>query len=287
MQRLAETQTRIGSDLDKYRFSDAYDTLYHFIWDDLADWYVEDSKAELNRQLLAYLLESVLIVAHPFAPFITETIWQTLAWEGDTMLAGKVQQAVIDNDKHKAADFAEVKAIVTEIRAIIKGLKVKDVTLTYTDDAFIRDNAAGIRRLAGLKDVVQGRPGGLSLTGTKHACWLNVSQAATQNYLKELQTRQGQHINAVKHLRARLDNRDYVKHAPKEVIEQTKQQLKEAEALLANLEVKMQQFTITPEADGTGDSAAAGSAGRAEGSPDPGSADDTKTNDDTKADQDQ
>lgn len=246
VQRLAETQTRIDSDLGKYRFSDAYDTLYHFIWDDLADWYIEDSKAELNRQLLAYLLESVLIMAHPFAPFITETIWQTLAWEGDTMLAGKVLRTVIDNDKHRAADFAEIKVIVTEIRAIIKGLKVKDVTLTYANDTFIRDNAAGIRRLAGLKDVIQGQPGGLSLTGTKHACWLNVSQSATQNYLKELQTRQGQHINAVKHLRTRLDNHDYVNHAPKEVIEQTKQQLKEAEELLASLEVKMQQFTITP-----------------------------------------
>ena len=67
-----------------YRFSEAYDTLYHFVWDDLADWYIEASKAEPNKQLLAYLLETVLILAHPFAPFVTETIWQTLAWEGDS-----------------------------------------------------------------------------------------------------------------------------------------------------------------------------------------------------------
>jgi valyl-tRNA synthetase len=61
--------------------------LYHFIWHDFADWYVEASKVENNIGLLAYVLESTLKIAHPFAPFVTETIWQTLAWEKDNFLA--------------------------------------------------------------------------------------------------------------------------------------------------------------------------------------------------------
>lgn len=249
IQRLAETQSRIGSDLDNYRFSEAHDLLYRFVWNDLADWYIEASKAELNRQLLAYLLESVLILAHPFAPFITETIWQTLDWENGTVLAGKTRRTVINNDKSKAAAFAEIKAIVTEVRYITKTLKVSGVSLCYSDSSFLRDNAAIIARLARLQEVVQAQPqpgSGLSLTGTRHDCWLNISQSVSQRYFQEIQAKQGQHINTVKQLKARLGNKAYVKNAPKEVVEQTRQQLKEAEELLAAVEAEMQQFTIKP-----------------------------------------
>jgi valyl-tRNA synthetase len=247
VQRLAESQAKISSDLDKYRFSEAHDTLYRFIWNDLADWYIEASKAEPNKQLLAYLLEAVLILAHPFAPFLTETIWQTLAWEADTILASKVQRAIIDNNKRRAADFAEIRAIVTEVRFITKALKTSGVTLCYTNAPFLRDNAAIIKRLARLQDVAQVTEGsGLSLTSTKHPCWLNIDQSAAQSYLGEIQAKQGQQINIINQLKARLDNKEYVKNAPREVVEQTKQQLKEAEELLTALQAETQRFTFTP-----------------------------------------
>ncbi|HVX57955.1 MAG TPA: class I tRNA ligase family protein, partial [Candidatus Saccharimonadales bacterium] len=247
LQQLAEAQGRVNNDLAAYRFSDAYDVLYHFVWNDLADWYIEASKAELNRQLLAYLLETVLILAHPFAPFITETIWQTLRWEGDTVLAGKVQRAVIDNDKAQAADFAEVKAIVTEIRLITKTLKVSGITLCYANAPFLARNAAIIRRLGGLQDVVEAQPGqGLFLTSTKHTCWLNVAPSVAQRYFREIQIKQGQYISTVKQLQARLNNEQYVKHAPHQVVDETRAQLKETQELLAALEAEMHRFTITP-----------------------------------------
>ena len=84
--KLQQSTEKIAADLEKYRFSEAYDTLYHTVWDDFADWYLEASKAAPNHGLLAYALETLLKLAHPFAPFITETIWQTLKWEGDSLL---------------------------------------------------------------------------------------------------------------------------------------------------------------------------------------------------------
>jgi valyl-tRNA synthetase len=247
VQRLAESQVKISSDLDKYRFSEAYDRLYHFTWNDLADWYIEASKAEPNKQLLAYLLETVLILAHPFAPFITETIWQTMVWEPGTTLAARVQKKVIDSDKRKAADFTEIQAIVTEVRFITKALKTSGITLSYENASFFKDNAAIIKRLARLQNVVQTQQGsGLSLTSTTHACWLNVDQSTAQKYLSEIQAKQGQQINIANQLRARLKNKDYVKNAPREVVEQTKQQLKEAEDLLTAFQAETQRFTITP-----------------------------------------
>src|SRR3990167_1596487 len=83
LQHLTEA---VSATLDEYQFAEAYDELYHFVWDDFADWYIEASKLAPNNQVLARVLEATLIVLHPFAPFVTETIWQTLKWEDGSIL---------------------------------------------------------------------------------------------------------------------------------------------------------------------------------------------------------
>lgn len=245
--RLEAAQTKISGDLDKYRFSEAYDTLYHFVWDDLADWYIEASKVEPNKPLLAYLLESVLLLAHPFAPFVTETIWQTLAWEADTILANGLLNKIIGHDKKAANDFTQVQAIVSEIRFILKALKASGVTLFYHDAPFIWENSGTIKRLARLQDVSEVDEGnGIYLTSTKYRCWLGIESRKAQDYLRELQIRVGRQAASITQLENRLNNADYVKNAPKEVVEQTKQQLKESKDMLSTIEKEIQRFVITP-----------------------------------------
>ncbi|MBI2589026.1 valine--tRNA ligase [Candidatus Saccharibacteria bacterium] len=77
LNKLSIAARAVSEDLDNFRFSEAYDALYHFVWDDFADWYVEVSKTTPNREVLAFVLKSTLKIAHPFAPFVTETIWQS------------------------------------------------------------------------------------------------------------------------------------------------------------------------------------------------------------------
>ena len=244
LDKLRTSQESIGKDLDNFRFSEAYDTLYHFVWDDVADWYIEASKANPNKPLLAYLLEKILMLTHPFAPFLTETIWQTLAWEKDSILASRVLQPIIDSDRKHAKDFAELQAIITEIRLINNALKVSGVTLYFRDASLIKENAAIIKRLARLKDVVDTAEGsGLNLTSTKANCWLDIEPSVAQNYLKEIQGKRGQQVNVIKQLQARLDNENYIKNAPQSVVDQTKEQLAAAEELLNTLEVEIQRFT--------------------------------------------
>src|SRR6185437_1009272 len=129
---------------------EAYEVLYHFVWDDFADWYIEASKAKANPALLAYCLESILRVAHPFAPFVTETIWQTLAWQPDTILATKRWPKIVKHDKKPAQEFEEIKTIVAEARFIVKQLGATDVHLYFTDVSFLAENADLIKRLAHL-----------------------------------------------------------------------------------------------------------------------------------------
>ena len=244
LSKLQQFQEGISGDLDDYRFSEAYDKLYHFIWDDLADWYIEASKAQTNKPLLAYLLEAVLTLAHPFAPFVTETIWQTLAWEADSILAGRALRDVPKNDKKQAADFAEIQAIVREVRLILNALKVSGITLYYTDTPFLRNNAGIIKHLSRLQDVTEVRDGaGLHLTSTKYDCWLDIDRDMAQSYLEELAGKQSRHLADVKQLESRLANKSYVQNAPKEVVEQTKQQLAETKELLQTIEQEQQRFS--------------------------------------------
>jgi len=246
LSKLQRFQEKTAADLDNYRFSEAYEQLYHFVWDDLADWYVEASKAAPNKPLLAYLLEAVLTLAHPFAPFVTETVWQTLAWEGDSILATRALQPVPKGDKQQAADFTEIQAIVKETRLIINALKVAGVTLYYTDVSFLRDNAETIKRLSRLQAVTEVKDGtGLYLIGTKHRCWLDIDKATARTYLEELAGKRDAQSAVIKQLEGRLANKDYVKNAPHEVVAQTKRQLAEAKALLDSIDQERKRFDVS------------------------------------------
>jgi valyl-tRNA synthetase len=243
LSKLQQSQAKISGDLDNYRFSEAYDTLYHFVWDDLADWYIEASKAAPDKALLAYLLEAVLTLAHPFAPFVTETIWQTLGWEADSVLAVRTLQAVPRSDKRAAAEFTEIQAIVREVRLILNALKASGVTLYYTGVPFLRDNAEIIKRLGRLQAVTEVESGtGLRLTSTTYACWLDIDTRTAQAYAKELAGKGAKQKAIIKQLEARLANKSYVNNAPKEVIGQTKRQLTEARELLAGIEQEQRRF---------------------------------------------
>src|SRR5665213_1186462 len=243
LSKLQQFQEKTAADLDNYRFSEAYERLYHFVWDDLADWYIEASKAAPNKPVLAYLLEAVLTLAHPFAPFVTETVWQTLAWEADSILATRTLRPVPKSDKHQAADFAEIQAIVKETRLILNALKVAGVTLYYTDVPFLRDNAEIIKRLSRLQAVTEVKDGtGLYLISTKHRCWLDIDKATARNYLNELEGKRSAQSAVIKQLEARLANKNYVKNAPHEVVAQTKQQMAEAKDLLASIDQEHKRF---------------------------------------------
>jgi valyl-tRNA synthetase len=244
LSKLQQSQEGIARNLEQYRFSEAYETLYHFVWDDLADWYIEASKAEPNLPLLAFTLETVLILAHPFAPFVTETIWQTLGWEADSLVATRRWPGIPKADAKQAKTFEEIKTIVSESRFIISALQASDVTLYYTDVPFLTENAAIIKRLARLKDVVEVRDGtGIFLSETSYRCWLDIDTATAQTYLGQLEAKQTAQKAVIAQLESRLSNKSYVHGAPHHIVEQTREQLVGAQQLLQNLEKERARFS--------------------------------------------
>jgi len=242
--RLCDTTDKIADYLENYRFSEAYEIMYHFVWDDFADWYIEASKAEENKALLAHTLEAILTIAHPFAPFLTETIWQTLSWAPNTVLAsGEWPANIPASDKKRAHAFESVKEIVSEARAIMKAVGVSKTNLYYTDAPLITANAGLIARLARLEHVEENTSaGGVRLTQTKLEARLDISENVAKKYLGKLAEQEQAETEAMKRLESRLGNKSYVANAPEAVVAQTRQQLEAVKARLDNLKLEMKRF---------------------------------------------
>lgn len=244
LSKLQQLQQRLEIELDAYRFSEAYERLYHFAWDDLADWYVEASKADPNKPLLQRILRDVLVMAHPFAPFATETIWQTLNGEAEGVLAEQRWPKLLAANEDQAHIFADIQAIVTEVRFITKAVGVPDATLYYTDVPFLKENAELIKRLGRLSGVTEVRDGnGLFLTNTPYRCWLDIDAATAARFAEQLKARKTEQEAIVSRLEERLDNKTYLQKAPKHVIEETKAQLTEAKARLEATTKEYERFS--------------------------------------------
>jgi valyl-tRNA synthetase len=245
IKRLETATKKISKDIDSFRFSEAYDTLYHVIWDDFADWYIEASKTDPNHSVLAYGLETILKLAHPFAPFVTETIWQTLKWEKDTMLISAKWPVAAKADAKLAGRFEVVRSLVSESRAMIRNLHLIKPRLYYTASEMLKSHGDLIKRLARLESVKEVESGsGLHLTQTGETCWLDVDNETARNYLEKLEQQQTNEALSVERFKARLANESYINNAPKKLVVETKHQLADAEGKLAQITSEIDKFTV-------------------------------------------
>ncbi len=243
LRELGKTTEKIAADLEKYSFGEAYDTLYHFVWDDFADWYIEASKTEENKPLLAFALESILKIAHPFAPFVTETIWQTLQLPSSKLLTASAWPKIPAADSKRAKAFEEVRVIVAETRTIMKAMGASKAAFTYNNAPVVEMNADLIARLARLQSVSYGtQETGVRLTQTKYDLRLGISQDVAEKYAAKLAEQQQAEEAAIKNLEARLKNKNYVTNAPTAVVDQTRQQLEAAVVRLRNIKAEATRF---------------------------------------------
>lgn len=123
LSRLAETTAEYTSLIESYEFARACESIYHFAWDDLCDWYLELSKeafasgnAAASQRVLGHVLDTLFRLLHPVMPFITETMWTTLTG-GETLVtaAWPVADAAHVNKKSEAL-VGELQKIITEVR---------------------------------------------------------------------------------------------------------------------------------------------------------------------------
>jgi valyl-tRNA synthetase len=241
IQELSSAKAIIEKGIDTYRLSEASETLYHAVWDSVADWYIEASKDQDNLDLLAWVLDTSLKLAHPFAPFVTETIWQTLSWHKG-LLINEQWPELIAHDEIAAAEFTRVQELVTEARFVISALPGNEkYSLLYQTDALIEDNKDLIKRLAKLKDItITDQAKGLRLANSGRDAWLDVSADTLSEHQTNLEARLATAHADIKALQGRLANKSYVEKAPAALVEETEKQLVEKEALVTRLQTELE-----------------------------------------------
>lgn len=241
VRQLNTAAATVAEQLENYRFSEASETVYHAIWDDVADWYIEASKKQSNLQLLGWVLDTALRIAHPFAPFVTETIWQTLGWH-DQLLINSRWPEELKYDDIAAAEFEQLQALVVETRYVCSELPAgKKYRMVYQQDSLIEDNSELIAFLARLDSVSRvDQPKGLRLASTNREAWLDIDEETLYEHQTNLEKRLATTRHEVANLSGRLNNPNYVAKAPEHLVEETKQQLADKESLIKRLEHELE-----------------------------------------------
>lgn len=235
IRQLNDASKRIGELIEGYRFAEAYEVMYHTVWDDFADWYIEASKVAQNTSVLSYALETILKFSHPFAPFVTETIWQTMGLE-DTLLITSRWPQPQKFDPKKAQRFVELQELTVEARVVSADIGQGKQTLLYRQDELIDANKDLLIHLAKLKTVEQvSEAHGLRLAVAHHEAWLGIDEETLAEHKDKLQSRLNDTITQIEKLEARLSNKSYTDHAPEAIVQQTRDQLTDAQTLVERL----------------------------------------------------
>lgn len=238
---LTGASSKITTQLEQYRFAEAAETMYHTIWSSLADWYVETSKSTPSPDVLAWALTTSLKLAHPFAPFVTETIWQTLPW-CDDLLIRESWPSSVEYNQIAATEFERLQEFVSEIRFVMNELPGNEkYPLLYGNDSLVSDNKELIQTLTRVGSIeYTDQPRGLRLANSGREAWLDVDAKTLSEHQSNLEVRLAEAHAKAKNLTARLANESYVSKAPEHLVEETRSDLESTKSLISRLQSELE-----------------------------------------------
>ena len=265
--RLHQVIAEVTDLLDRFYFGEAGRTLYHFFWNEFADWYIEAAKtrlygddaarAHMARRVLVYVLERTLRLLHPYIPFVTEEAWQHLPHRGETLMkAPWPHPGFVDEDAIER--FTAVQELIRAIRNVRNEYDVepgrriaaliaagaalddleaeRDVLLALArldeDRLEIVPQVEQAPEMAAHVVVREGLEAFLPLAGMVD---LEQEIARLQKQAAELE-------EVVKRHRARLANENFVQKAPAHIVEGARQALADAEEQLAKVRERLERL---------------------------------------------
>ncbi|WJK37217.1 valine--tRNA ligase [Solwaraspora sp. WMMA2065] len=268
MSRLQEVTAQVDQQFEAFELAKACDTLYHFAWDDVCDWYLELSKpvlgagggaADRTRRVLGHVLDQLLRLLHPVTPFVTDELWSALAGSGQPV-AGSLMVAswpVADpawHDPAAEAELAVVQRVVTEVRRFrsdqgLRPTQRVSARLTGLADAGVGGHEPLIRSLTRLDEpaVEFSATAKLAVTaqvGVEFDTRGSIDVAAERARLTKDRSAAKREAEQC---RAKLGNSAFVDKAPAPVVDKIRTRLTAAEAELARIAGAL---AALPAADG-------------------------------------
>ena len=249
----------VTENLEKYELGVAVAKIYDFIWDTYCDWYIELTKARLYSEdesrkqtaiaVLVYVLDQVLRLLHPFMPFITEEIWQSLPHEGDALIVA--QWPTYSADLAFKAEEELMESVMNAIRAIrnrraemnVPPSKKAALYVLTSKPQIFTEGEGFIQRLAYADQMTLLEKEPENLDGmvccTTADAKLYIPMGQLVDVAKELE-RIAKELEAQKKflasLEAKLSNENFVSRAPEAVVNAEREKAKKTMDLIAQLE---------------------------------------------------
>jgi len=252
-----DTVKAVTENLDRYELGTALANLYEFLWDYLCDWYIELVKPRLfesnpdaadridAQRTLSYVLSGTLQLLHPFMPFITEEIWQSLPHKGESIMISEwPKYAPALSFKKEQDDTDRVIALIRAIRNRRAEMNVppskKATVYIQTDypDAFAGSEMS-FMRLASADKVVIGPiegDGVMVVTDSAKAMIPMDQLIDREKELARLNKEKEKIQKEINMAQGKLGNAGFVAKAPAELVEKEKEKLARFKEALANLE---------------------------------------------------
>ncbi|OGB49143.1 MAG: valine--tRNA ligase [Burkholderiales bacterium RIFCSPLOWO2_12_FULL_65_40] len=261
--RLQRVEAEVAKGFADYRLDNVANTIYDFVWNEFCDWYLEIAKVQIQtgdaaqqrgtRRTLIRTLETILRLAHPITPFITEELWQKVApvagRSGPSVSIAAYPQAQPERiDEAAEAHVARLKSVVDACRTLRGEMSVSPATrlplYAVGDAEFLRGAAPVLQALAKLSEVkvfddeaqwaqaAQAAP--VAMAGEARLCLhMEIDVAAEKARLsKEAARIEGEMTKA----HAKLSNEAFVAKAPAAVLDQEKKRLADFGATLERLQ---------------------------------------------------
>ncbi|MDD2879412.1 MAG: valine--tRNA ligase [Rhodoferax sp.] len=264
---LQKTEANVAQGFADYRLDNVASTIYDFVWNEFCDWYLEIAKVQIQtgndaqkratRRTLIRTLETILRLAHPIIPFVTEELWQKVApvagRAGESVAIAAFPKAQPERiDEGSIAHVAKLKTLVDACRNLRGEMSVSPATRlplfvmasSTAEAAFMTQAAPVLQSLAKLSEVrvfedeaawaaaAQAAP--VAVVGEARIClFMEIDVAAEKLRLgKELTRLEGEIVKA----HGKLGNESFVARAPAAVIDQERKRLTDFEATVAKIQ---------------------------------------------------
>ncbi|NDC08234.1 MAG: valine--tRNA ligase [Oxalobacteraceae bacterium] len=266
---LQRTEAEVEKGFAEYRFDHIASAIYKFIWDEYCDWYLEVAKVQIQtgteaqqratRRTLLRVLETVLRLAHPITPFITEQLWQTVAPlsgrklnpSGDSIMMQAYPEPNLKKLDEKAESWMEVLKSLTDACRNLRGemqlspAQKVPLILEGADSNNLESFAAYLQALCKLSEVqivaeLPTSPAPVSVVGTTRLMLkVEIDVAAERERLgKEVARLE----NEIQKANAKLGNESFTARAPAAVVAQEKERLENFSATLEKVQQQLVQL---------------------------------------------
>ncbi|MGN1419055.1 MAG: valine--tRNA ligase, partial [Acutalibacteraceae bacterium] len=244
----------VTENLDKFELGIAVSKLYDFIWDIFCDWYIELAKIRLQlggekaaqvKAVLVYVMSNTLKLLHPFMPFITEEIWQTLPHDGETIM--KAAWPVYDEKLVFADEEAKMEIIMEAIKAVrnrrsemnVPPSRKAHVYIASENKEIFETGSVFMKRLASASDVTVSDafdiPGAVSIVTSHAKIYIPMGDLVDfEAERKRLNKEKEAAEKKLAQINGKLSNPGFLSKAPEAVINGQK-----AEAAKLNEKIKM------------------------------------------------